>query len=89
MVSDFSLTFEIQYIITKERLLEAFNYNDKVLASSMLSKKYFLNNVSFQKSLDYKKTLILANVNSITLNVLEYQCTWKRIQNKGQTFLIK
>lgn len=34
MVSDCSLTFEIQYIIRKEILLEAFNYNDKMLASS-------------------------------------------------------
>ena len=43
MVSDFSLTFEIQYIITKEILLEAFNYNDKMLASSHYVLKKFLN----------------------------------------------
>ena len=43
MVSDFSLTFEIQYIITKEILLEAFNYNDKMLASSDYVLKKFLN----------------------------------------------
>ena len=35
------------------------------------------------------QTLSLANVNSRILTLIEYQCTWKRIQNKHQNFLTK
>ena len=52
-------------------------------------KKKKLNNVSFQKSLDYKANSFFGNTNSRTLNLLKYQCTLEENTKPKVNFLLK